>query len=211
MLKYVIFDFDWTLVNSMKDTVKLVVDELTKIDKNLDEDYIRYVFKTTMWMSLKEQLKILFPNKMENEISDFLKKLYDKLWALKYNLFPGAKEVILNLSKDYQLFITTWNSTQAVKKTLSRENLLDYFSLILGSDKLLKWPEHINEFKYFTWDDEFEKKAIYIWDWNIDYQIAKKFGIKFVKIKDDEEGSYDYVIDNIADLLSLDIFKWKKL
>ncbi len=200
MKKYIIFDLDWTLIESMSDTLKIVFDELEKIPWT-DMELARYVFTQTMWKPLKKQLELVYPNKTNEEIEKITQQIYQRLSNQEPQFFPWSIETIKKLCKDYKLFLSTWNSTSFAIKTLERWWIKDCFELILGSDKILKWPDHLEYFKNHTNDEDFYKKAIYVWDGNSDREFAKSKNTTFIHIGND--GKDEYEIREIGNLLNI--------
>jgi len=188
--RYLIFDLDGTLIKSLWKSLDVVLNYLKNIPWT-DLDYAKYIFYQTMWKPLKKQIEIIYPDKSSEEIDKITKDLYEELWKLKSELFPWVPEMIKRLSKKYDLFLTTWNSTKVAKEHLEKWWILDKFKVVLWSDKLLKGPEHMEYFKNFTQDEDFFKKAIYIWDWNSDREIAKMYNVDFVHIWNDWKDKYE--------------------
>jgi len=201
--RYLIFDLDGTLIRSMNDSLKIVFDYLKNVP-DTDLDYAKYVFTQTMGKPLKKQLEIIYPNKSEDEINKLTQALYEELAKLKSDFYPGAPKMINRLSEKYDLFLTTWNSTQTAKNYLRKWGILDKFSVVLGSDSLLKWPEHMEYFKNFSQDENFFERAVYVWDGNSDREIAKMYGVTFVHIWNDGKDKYEIpVVTELEKILPL--------
>ena len=190
MKRYLIFDLDGTLIKSVSNSLNVVLDYLEKIPWT-DIDYAKYVFYQTMWKPLKKQIEIIYPDKSQEEIDKITKWLYNELEKLDSEFFPWVPDLVKRLSKKYDLFLTTWNSTKVAKEHLKKAGILDDFKVVLWSDSLLKWPEHMEYFKNFAQDEDFFKKAIYVWDGNSDREIAKMYGVTFVHIWKDGKDKYE--------------------
>ena len=190
MKKYIIFDLDWTLIHSMENAVKIILDYLKQI-KQTDIEKAKYIFKTTPWMALKNQIKLLYKDNKNINIEKITNNIYKNLLNYDAEFFEWVPEKVKSLSKNYKLFLTTWNSTQVAIKHLKKWNILDCFELIYWSDKILKWLDHLNIFKDYSNDYDFFKKSIYVWDWQSDRIFAKKASIDFVHIWDEKIDEYE--------------------
>jgi len=179
---YIIFDLDWTLINSTHKILDIIEDYF--LDNYPDYyDNARYYFENSFGQSLQKQLQHIFQDKKLAEQET--KKIYKILWDLrnKIKFFPWVKEKIKELyQKWYKLFLTTGSSTDFAIKTLKDWWIYDYFELVIWSDKILKWEEHLELFKQYSQDDDFFKKSIYIWDWNMDKIFAWEKNIKFIRV-----------------------------
>jgi len=203
MKKYLIFDLDGTLIKSVDNVLEVILNQLRKYS-DYDEDLVRYVFTQTWWKPLKAQIKLIFPNKSQEEIEKITMDIYDKLANLKSEFFSQAPELIKNLCKDYKLYLTTWNSTQFAKQHLEEAWIYQCFEKVLGSDRILKWPEHLQIFKELSGDKDFFEKTVYIWDGNSDREFAKMFGIDFVHIWNEGKDKYEIsVVTELPEILLL--------
>ena len=179
--KYIIFDLDWTLINSTHKIIDIIEDYFLENYPNY-YDNARYFVENSFWMSLQEILKNIFNDKdlAEKEA----KKIYELLGSLrdKVKFFPWIKEKLKNLSKNYKFFLTTWSSTKFAKQTLEDWEIKQYFEKIIWSDKILKWHDHLEIFKELSLDENFYKNSIYIWDWEMDKLFAWEKNIDFVRV-----------------------------
>ena len=190
-------------MKSVDNVLDVVLDELSKYSW-YDEDLARYVFTQTGWKPLKAQVRLIFPDKSEKEIEEITQNTYNRLANLKSEFFPQVPELIKNLCKDYKLYLTTWNSTQFAKQHLEEAWIYHCFEKVLGSDSILKWPEHLQIFKNLSCDENFFEKAVYIWDGNSDREFAKMFGIDFVHIWNEGKDKYEIpVVNQLPEVLSL--------
>jgi phosphoglycolate phosphatase-like HAD superfamily hydrolase len=158
-------------------------------------------------MALKNQLKLIF-KWVENINYDLiLNEIYKKLLSNDAEFYEWVIEKIIDLKDNYKLFLTTWNSTQVAKKYLEKWWIINYFELIYWSDEILKWEEHLEIFKEYTWDKDFYKKAIYVWDWDMDKEFAYSKNIDFIRVWYKWESDENRIksvaeIDNILNNLS---------
>jgi phosphoglycolate phosphatase-like HAD superfamily hydrolase len=200
MKKYLIFDLDWTLIKSNKIWLKQILHYIKKIDKNYLKK-AKYIFSTTMWMNIFDQLKLVFDDKKisDKEIKHLWEKMYKRIRSKedKMHFFKWTEDKIKKLSKKYKLFLTTWNSTQFAKDILKEWWIIKCFELIYWSDEIKKWKQHLDIFKNYSENDIFFKESIYFWDGDMDQLFAKESWIDFVRIWDFEEEE-NYVLESIA-------------
>ncbi len=179
---YIIFDLDGTLINSTHKIIDIIEDYFLENYPDLYDDS-RYYIENSFWMSLQEILENIF--KCNKTAEKETKKIYKLLWDLrdKVKFFPWVKEKIKELKKNwYILFLTTWSSSKFAKQTLKDWEIYKYFSKVIWSDKILKWKDHLEIFKEISWDSDFYKKSIYIWDWEMDKIFALEQNIDFVRV-----------------------------
>ena len=208
MKKYIIFDLDWTLIRSQKSLVKLVSDYFVEnFWKNKSE--VEYFLSTTRWESLPVQVEQIL-NIWKKEAQEIAEEIYKKInySVEKWDFFPWVTEKIKELSKSYKLFLSTWNSTKFAEENLKKWDIFDCFEYILWSENIWKSIEHIEIFKDYTWDKDFEKLAVFIWDWEKDRDIAKGVNMDFIHIdkylKNDFWDQYEIKsVSEISDILSL--------
>lgn len=203
--EYIIFDLDWTLIESMWDAVKIIINHLNKIEW-FNEEYARYIFSTTAWTPLKKQIEVLFNDFSEDKIQIITDDIYEKLEKHEADFFEWIPEKVKNLSKDYNLFLTTWNSTKVAYKHLEKWWIIECFELIYWSEKVLKWKEHLEIFEEYSLDKNFYEKSIYVWDWDSDRLFANEKNIDFIHIWNTKKDKYEInsvnEIDKILDLLN---------
>lgn len=201
MKKYLIFDLDWTLIKSNKETWNLIINYVGK-NYWVDKEEFKYFLQQTKGMPLKKQIQN-FMKTDEKESRKITNKIYELIRIENKSIFfPWSIEKIKELSKNYKLFLSTWNSTEFAKKKLNEANIIKFFEYILWSETILKWPEHIDFFKEKIWDENFEKYTIIIWDWQIDREIAKNSNIDFIHIDENLKNSFNdkYEIKSVRNI-----------
>lgn len=199
--KYLIFDLDGTLIESVSESEKVVLSVLSEIPQiNLDE--ARYLFENTKGTPLVKQLEQLC-EWLDIDTFAVSRKIYEEIYKLDCVFFPGVPEKIRELSKKYALFLTTENSTPTALKYLNMWWIYDCFSVILGSDDILKWTDHLECFQTFTEDTEFYMNAVYIWDGNSDRTFAHEKNIDFIHIGMWWEDQYELSSVSLMDIMNL--------
>lgn len=179
--KYIIFDLDWTLINSTHKIIDIIEDYF--LDNYPDYyDSARYFLESSYWMSLQNILLNVFKDeelaeKETKKIYKILSKLRDKI-----KFFPWVTEKIEDLSKNYKLFLSTWSSTKFAKNTLKDAWIKKYFEKILWSDEILKWAKHLEIFEELSLDENFYKNSVYVWDWEMDKIFANEKNIDFIRV-----------------------------
>ncbi|MCT8138106.1 HAD-IA family hydrolase [Anaerobacillus sp. CMMVII] len=172
MLKYIIFDFDGTLVDS-KDLSIQVINQLAEkyqINK-LSETDIEHLRK----YSIAERCKAMnFPlYKIPFALIDFL--LLYKDGTKQLELFPGIKELLTTLEKeDYKLAVISSNTEENIKQALHNnqvENINEILAAsIFGKDKVIK--------KFLKNHRLKASEVLYVGDELRDILACKRAGIK---------------------------------
>lgn len=190
MKKYLIFDLDWTLIESMWDTINMVLDMLLKIEWT-DIEKAKYIFFTTAWTPLLTQLEMLYEWFQNVDCKKLTQDIYNEILKLDTNFFPWVLQKVLELKNDYKLFLTTWNSTPTAIKHLKNWWIYEHFEIVLWSDEIHKWELHLEIFEEYSNDTDFYNKSIYIWDGDADRLFASKKWIDFIHIWNDKVDKYE--------------------
>ena len=131
MKKYLIFDLDGTLIQSAKSLTKLVTNYLVE-NFWKDKDTVSYFLSTTRGEWLSTQVKTIL-NIWQEEADSIANKIYEKIniSVQKWEFFPWVTEKIKELSKNYTLFLSTWNSTTFAEENLKKWWIYQCFKYIL--------------------------------------------------------------------------------
>jgi len=131
--------------------------------------------------------------------------IFDFDWTLvdskTKEFFDGVVEMIERLAKDYTLFISSRSMEDFLKQKLKSVWIYDYFEVVFGSGVIEKWPKHIETFDLLIWEDDFSEKTIFVWDWEIDRELAKETWLIFVKVWKESKDYYE--IEKTTDLEKL--------
>jgi len=177
MTKVIIFDFDGTLA----DTIDILLSITNRLSaefgfKSATKEELAQLSNLTSWELLKYSGISIF--KFPLLIRKLKAELRSEIPTIK--LFPGIKEVLLELKKlGFQLGIITSNSRENVLASLENKGLQDTFTFIysgstFGKHKVInKWlkKEHINA-----------EEVVYVGDEIRDIDAARKTGIKVVAV-----------------------------
>ena len=177
MLKVIIFDFDGTLA----DTIDILLSITNRLSaefgfKSATKEELAQLSGLTPWQILRYSGISIFKFPL------LIRKLKAELRCEIPNiqLFPGIKEVLLELKKlGFQLGIITSNSRENVLASLEKNGLQGTFTFIysgstFGKHKVInRWlkREHINA-----------EEVVYVGDEIRDIDAAKKTGIKIIAV-----------------------------
>lgn len=200
MKKYLIFDLDGTLIDTKGKIQKAI---LSSIQKHTPEFYKK-----------AQELFLIYGN---FPLPYYLNQVYDDI-ILEKNLeqhilqefqiineniyfFPWVCEKISQLSQNYTLFLTTASPTKVAKNALKIWWILELFEIIYGSEEVRKSEAHLEYFQEYSCDEDFYKKAVYIWDGNNDRFLAEAKNIDFIHIWNDKKDRYE--IQSVAEIDSI--------
>lgn len=184
MKKYIIFDLDGTLINS-NGNIKEIIFEYFKEKQPEYYDILRYSTDFKKLSNIKELLKNVY-GRFDEEI----KIIHDDLYLILNQKNKESKyiewtiEKIEELKDKYSLFLSTWSSTWFAEEILTKWWIRDYFEIIQWSEIIPKSEVHLDIFKEYSWDDDFFKYALSIWDSMRDEFFAEERKIDFILIWD---------------------------
>lgn len=206
---FVVFDVDGTLVNNMP-LIHQVFAEILKKELGISrEKSIKFLDSRTglpIQRIFKEILAIYHKDKNTKKITDlFLRKVREGTSPP----FEGAKSVLRELRKNLQIFSISGNSTENIKISLKKASLINYFDLVLGSEKFPKGKKHIEIFakKVGLSFREFTSRTFLVGDGARDMAIAYKYGIYAIGIANTVsatklyDSGADEVINNLEELI----------
>ncbi|MEG4633748.1 HAD-IA family hydrolase [Microcoleus sp. AR_TQ3_B6] len=177
MTKVIIFDFDGTLA----DTIDILLRITNRLSgefgfKSATKEELAQLSNLNSWQILQYSGISIF--KFPLLIKMLKAELRSEIPNIQ--LFPGIKEVLLDLKKlGFQLGIITSNSRENVLASLEKNGLQDTFTFIysgstFGKHKVInRWlkTEHVNA-----------KEVVYVGDEIRDIEAARKTGIKVMAV-----------------------------
>ena len=181
MKKYIVFDLDWTLIDSHTDIKNNIMNYIKEKEPDF-YDKLRYLIDFDKIATLKHLLLEVFEN--EEKALKHTKEIYKHINTLRWKtiFYKWIPEKIKELSKKYKLFLSTWSSTEFAEKTLEKWWIYKNFELIYWSDFILKWEEHLEIFADYSNDKNFYSNTISVWDWDMDKYFASQKNIDFIRI-----------------------------
>jgi HAD superfamily hydrolase (TIGR01509 family) len=177
MTKVIIFDFDGTLA----DTIDILLSITNRLSaefgfKSATKEELAQLSNLNSWQILQYSGISIF--KFPLLIRRLKAELHSEVPQIQ--LFPGIKEVLLELKKrGFQLGIITSNSRENVLASLAKNGLQDTFTFIysgstFGKHKVIK--------KWLRIENINPEKVVYVGDEIRDIDAAKKTGIKVIAV-----------------------------
>ena len=183
-MKLIIFDFDGTLIDSASDLVDSINEMLKefKLKEAPFDEAVKWIGNG----SLKLVERALTYNGIEDDkflekAHKIFKEKYKHLNAKKTKLYPYAKELLDNLSKNHNLALVTNKPDEYIKPILKKFNI-NVFDFILGGNFEHKKPSPIPLLKACEYFSVNPSEAIMIGDSKNDILAAKNAKIKSIAI-----------------------------
>jgi len=177
MTKVIIFDFDGTLA----DTIDILLSITNRLSaefgfKSATKEELAQLSNLNSWQILQYSGISIF--KFPLLIRRLKAELHSQVPHIQ--LFPGIKEVLLELKKrGFQLGIITSNSRENVLGALEKNGLQDTFTFIYSGSTFGK-HKVIN--KWLRIENIHTEKVVYVGDEIRDIDAAKKTGIKVIAV-----------------------------
>lgn len=176
-IKTIIFDFDGTICDSLDFTIFEISKITHKLKINLTREEIKGMLLEESFSALIKQFKahkfmLIFA------IWKIQKSLGKKI--TKFELFPGIKNTIIELSKNHDLNILTANSKSNVDKFLKKHELDKYFSKISARAYPFDKSHAIN--KHIKKKNLNKGQCIYIGDELSDLKSCQKINLKIISV-----------------------------
>lgn len=181
MYKYIIFDFDGTLVDTnylIDKTIRATAKEV--LNKEIDEETVANVWGKV----LSEQMENLDPTKVE-ALSDFYRDYYNKHREEHTNIFEGIIQMLEGLH-DFgsQMGIVTNKGTGGLNHGLEKFQIKDYFKIALSkTDVVMKKPHPEALHKIMAHFDAKPEEILFVGDSVHDIKFGNNVGVDTVLVK----------------------------
>ncbi|MHA2393982.1 MAG: HAD family hydrolase [Promethearchaeota archaeon] len=183
-MKGVIFDFDLTLADSSKGVVECVNHALKKL--NFTEVSEREVSKT-IGHSLEQTFMMLSGSHDKTKIRKFKSYFIEKADMVMANLTEIYSEIpkIIKLLKNngFKLGIVSTKFRYRIETILARENLLNFFDVIIGGEDVQNLKPHpsglLLAVKHLNLHNS---EVVYVGDSVIDSETAFRAGTYFIAV-----------------------------
>jgi phosphoglycolate phosphatase-like HAD superfamily hydrolase len=190
-IKYVGFDLDGTLIDSMSD-ISQAFGEIMQEQYGIEEQEAAIHMHETAGLPTAQQVSslfakhnIIFPKEQILQRGHEIAILIGE--RAKAHPFPDAKSTLQELkNRNYGIFVSSGHQETVVKHTLERTSLIEYVDFLAGTrpnePEYVKGESHFRgAAKYFkTPYEEFVKQTIYIGDAPADIRLATECKIKSI-------------------------------
>ncbi len=183
-IRGILFDFDFTLADSSRGVVQCVNYALNMLGLNkFPEEEIKKTIGLTLEHTFKRLIGEKHNDKIEKFKNFFIKKA-DEIMADFTMLYKETPRVIENLySNGFKLGIVSTKFRYRIESILKRENLLEYFDVIVGGEDVssLK-PNPMGLILAVQKLNLNSSEVTYIGDSIIDAETANKADIAFIAV-----------------------------
>ena len=208
----IIFDFDYTLVESSRGTIDGVNFAFEKMGLPIASDA---AIRQTIGLSLPNILTALAGEtytKYVDEFTQLFLQRADETMVALAEFFAGVPETIKALQKlGIQLAIVSQKRRHYIQGILGRENLLEAFAAIVGGGDAPYKPNPEGLLSAIAQTNSTPSNCIYVGDSPTDAETARRAGIAFIAVlsgvtpRDAFEGYHVYaVLEDVSGLLDLD-------
>ena len=217
-IKYIVSDFNGTLVDAMPIYTRVFCDVVKRHTGNESPNVAAYSIAATGTPWDEQFSHVLEYYKLPK---DSVPKLMDEfcniVYGQTYSLFPRV-DILLKLfkTKGYKVFITSGSGTGPMMKRLHEVGIFPYIDCLLGFDIYKKGLKHIEMLaeKESLSLKQFTSQSVYLGDGPGDMRLAKNAGIFAIGVAqtvDSEllkEAGADFVLSKIGDALDMDWKNW---
>ena len=182
--KLIIFDLDGTLVDSQTDI--LIANNLTlqkfgykTISYNKVKSIIGQGIMGNIIKSLAMQ-KVKASNQQKQDMYDYFFSYYKKNVYVKSKPYPGIKNLLKKLQKNYKLAVCSNKLEKLTKIVLQKSDLKKYFDFVAGGDTFKFKKPHPSVLNNVVKKFKINKKdALFVGDSEHDYHAAQNSKIDF--------------------------------
>ncbi len=210
MIKYIIFDFDGTIADTLPFSFQKFLDIAHML--HLDDLTERQIIKEIRSKSYQELLKGSF-NRAWLKLPYVIKMIKDMQIELEKEMenikfFPGVEKFLYDLKdKGYKLSIISSNRVENINKFIEFKKL-DIFDFVHGKTDLFGKAGYIG--KYLKDNNLKKTEVIYIGDEIRDVEASKKVGIKIIgvswgmnTIEALEKAGVDYIVKKPSEVFKI--------
>ena len=210
MYKYILFDFDGTVFDTVEGITKSAQYALSKFGIEAELDFLRQFAGPPLADKFMEVYG--FTREQGEQATMYFKERYQPIGINECRIFPGMKEMLAGLkSAGFILGIATSKPQHLAETLLQGEDMMDLFDVICGSRGLGN-----NDTKESVLRRALEtlgadsKNAVLVGDTKYDVHGAKLCGIDCIGVRfgyaaegELEEAGATYIVDDIPALEKL--------
>jgi len=181
MYKYIVFDFDGTLVDTnylIEQTIHATAKEVLKTP--VDDQVVAKIWGKV----LAEQMYDLDPSRVE-ELTDFYRAYYKQHREAHTNLFDGIMDMLDQLHEGGRLMgIVTNKGASGLEHGLNKFQMKDYFKIALSkTDVHMKKPHPEGLNKVMEYFGASQGEVLFVGDSIHDIECGKNAGVDTVLVK----------------------------
>lgn len=179
----IIFDFDYTLVESSRGTIDGVNFAFAKMGLPTASDA---AIRQTIGLSLPNILPALSGESSNERVDEFTRLFYqraDETMVALAEFYPGVPETIRALQRlGIQLAIVSQKRRHYIQGILAHENLGEVFPVIVGGGDAPYKPNPEGLLKAVAQTDSTPQNCVYVGDSKTDAETARRAGIAFIAV-----------------------------
>ncbi len=179
----IIFDFDYTLVESSRGTIDGVNFAFGKMGLPLASDA---AIRQTIGLSLPDILTALAGEAYSKQLDEFTRLFYqraDETMVALAEFYTGVPETVKALRRlDIQLAIVSQKRRDYIQGILRRGNLLDAFPVIVGGGDAPYKPNPEGLLKAVEQTNSTPQNCVYVGDSKTDAETARRADIPFIAV-----------------------------
>ncbi|MDA7735626.1 HAD-IA family hydrolase [Pelagibacteraceae bacterium] len=182
--KLIIFDLDGTLVDSQTDI--LIANNLTLQKfgyKTISYHKVKSIIGQGIMGNIIKSLamqKIKASNQQKQDMYDYFFSYYKKNVYVKSKPYPGIKNLLNKLQKNYKLAVCSNKLEKLTKIVLQKSDLKKYFDFVAGGDTFKFKKPHPSVLNNVVKKFKINKKdALFVGDSEHDYHAAQNSKIDF--------------------------------
>ena len=214
-IQTIIFDFDYTLVDSSRGTIEGVNFAFDKMGLPLATDA---AIRQTIGLSLPDILTALAGETYTRYVAEFTQLFLQRADETMVDLaafYRGVPETIKALRRlDIQLAIVSQKRRNYIQAILERENLLTAFSVIIGGGDAAYKPSPEGLLQAGVQTNSEPQNCLYVGDSVTDAETAKRADIAFIAVMSGvtpRAAFADYnvyaILEDVPALLDLELIK----
>lgn len=202
MIKYIVFDFDGTLADSVEIINNIVKDEFPDIS---NEDFKLLKEQGTRSMLKKKNIPLW-------KLPGLVLKVTSRLKSTEnLRLFKGIDDLVITLGKKYQLGIVSSNTEENIMRTLKKYKIDKSFQFVYSQSSI--FGKYAVLKKMCSKNGINPSEVLYIGDEDRDIAASKKMGMKSMAVSwglNSEsllrKGNPDYMVNSLAEIRDILVF-----
>lgn len=177
--KLIILDYDGTIrpfsvIGIMEAYIKIIL-SAGKVPEHFFTDTASFL----KWFSTHWMTNMINIGRTDEKFIKKAGQIFHEIYDPHVPLFPWVKNIVTELSTEYQLAIFTSSKADSVQKELSKLDIIDLFNPIIGSEHVKKIkPDPEGLYLLFERSNIDPENSVLIGDSYQDIEVGKKVGTK---------------------------------